>query len=119
MSGLIGIAVEEAKHAIEALGTPNVSLMTALAVAMRTTKHHWLVTNDEDRFKAALAAAGLFFGMGSLEFARIKKETDIIRKFSAIVAGAEAGLVFDINSLPDSDPDFEPIGLVKMWMETP
>lgn len=68
---------------------------------MLVTKNHWLITDEDERFKAAVAGVLLVVDSDTQE--RIRAELAFME---AITTG---GYVGDFN--------FEPVGLLRIWQE--
>ena len=90
-------------------------LVDRLRAAMENTKDHWMCTDEDGRFLAACLAA--VDGGTEEDRERVLSEIENIRKFSAFIAAAEAGLKIDADSLPKVEDQKEPIGLMKLWRE--
>lgn len=105
------VALTEAKHAIRA----DDSLEDQLRASPRATKDHWLVTNEGERFKAAVGAVMSFHGPESDAFKRLAWEVRQLDKISAMQQAALAGLSVDVGSLDFELGEYEPIGLLGMW----
>lgn len=103
------VALHEAKAAIVGID----GLEQRLRAAMRATRHHWMATNEEDRFKAAIGAVMLSYGEGSDEWKRLAWEVQQLGKISAMQQAALAGLSISLDSLDFSGG--EPIGLLALW----
>ncbi len=104
MDAIDAIAITEAKLAAEGKGT----LEERLEVAMHATKNHWLLTDEDRRFTAAIG--GVLLVSNEEEQERIKVELGILRALSAACSGAP----MDMTALPDPD-EYTPVGLQKMW----
>jgi hypothetical protein len=67
----IAIAVAEAEDAIQTLEADLAGMVRA---AMRATYEHWLVTDEDDQFLAAVAAVMEHYGKESPEGVRLASE---------------------------------------------
>lgn len=101
-NNLLMIAVTEAKAA----AGKETTLEGRLRAAMEATKNHWVVTSEDDRFRAAVA--GVMLLSNDEEKERIKLEIDQIRMLGA----AFSGIPVDFAVVKPLD---NPIGLMKMW----
>ena len=73
MNNLIHVAIAEAKAAAKLETT----LKGRLEAAMRATRNHWLVTDDDSRFQAAVAAA--YELSDDSDRTRIERELSVLR----------------------------------------
>ena len=89
-----------------------------LKASMKIAKHHWLVTAEDERFKAAVGAVMQSYGHGSPEWTQLETELKGLAQMSAIINAAQAGLVVDADSIELPPEGFKPIGLTKLWRET-
>lgn len=106
------IALTEAQSAIGGDGT----LIEKLKTAMLTTRDHWMCTDENEQFKAAVGAVMLHYGQNSDEFVRLEREMKSLNKVSAALNAAQAGVSVDFNSILDAKGDeYEPLGLLKLW----
>jgi hypothetical protein len=106
---LLAIALSDAKVDVDEEGG---DLTNRLKIAMKATMHHWLITDEGLRFKAAVGAVMQSFGEGSTEWEQIKKELQMINQLNAMMVASKAGLIV---SMPEPQEDFKPIGLLKLW----
>lgn len=100
----IMIAATEAKE--EAIGCK--TLTEQLRAAMNCTKDHWILTNEEDQFKAAIAAVMLLCPDDD----KIRIETEI--KQLNMLSAAMSGVPVDFGQM---DEIKDPIGLLGMWKD--
>ena len=70
MNSLMPVAIHEAKHAINDSDTIEDQIRSAMAV----TRHHWLVTDEEERFKSAVGAVMMHHGPESAVFQQLAWE---------------------------------------------
>ena len=105
MDARLMIAMTEAKIAAEG----EESLTGRLKAAMRATKNHWMLTNEDGRFRAAVGAVLLLSDEETQE--RIKKELTVLKTLSAAVDGVPVN--FEAVLIKEE----EVIGLIGMWNE--
>src|SRR4051794_9202399 len=105
ISASMSIAIAEAKIAPE----QEPDLDSQLRAAMKATHDHWLITNEEERFKAAVGAVIVISDQATR--VRIAQEIRILGSVSAAITGVPV----DFSALLDDN--FEPIGLLRMWKE--
>ena len=96
------IAVTEAKRAAE----KETTLEGRLKVAMNATKDHWMVTDAEEQFRAAIGAV-LLLSEGE-DKDRIMLEMKQLRILGAMANGVPV----DFEQIK---PLENPIGLTKLW----
>jgi hypothetical protein len=101
---LLAIAATEAKAAAASEST----LEAQLRAAMCVTRTHWLVTDEDDRFKAAVAAVFELSDPETQE--RLGAELQALRGLAEGKAGALFGML---------DAGQEPVGLLGLWREVP
>ena len=107
----VSIAIQEIKHHIPEEG----DLISKLMFAMSEARNHWMVTNDDEQFRSAVGAVMLHYGEGSEEFKRLEWEMGNLNRFSAALVAAQQGVMVDFGSVLDSDQEYEPVGLLKLW----
>lgn len=98
------IAVTEAKAAAK----NETTLEGRLEAAMNATKDHWLLTDEDGRFRAAKGAVLLLGEAEDKE--RIKFEIKQLRTLSAMMSGVP----IDFEKIEELK---NPIGLLKVWQE--
>ena len=103
--GVLAIAVSEAKHAAEGETT----LEGRLSKAMKATKNHWMATDENTQFRAAVGAVLLLSEGEDKE--RLEEEIAQLKAVQAMLSGVPVN--FDAM-----EPMENPIGLMKMWRET-
>jgi hypothetical protein len=96
---------------------PEMSLEDRLRAAMSATRGHWLVTNEDEQFRCAVGAVMLSYGPDAPEFDRLSWEMEGIRKVSAMITAASAGLSVNLSEDDFNTKQYEPIGLIAMWKE--
>lgn len=105
------ILITEAKAAAESNGG---SIVDRFKAAKQVAKSHWLVTDEDDRLSGAIVGVMGSYGRGTPEFERIEKEACLIRHLSTMMQAGAAGLSVTASDLEDG---FEPVGLLKLWLE--
>lgn len=105
MDARFTIAVTQAESAAKG----KESLVDRLKAAMRATKDHWLLTDEDGRFRAAIGGVLLISDEETQE--RIKKELLILRTLSAAIEG----IPVNMGALQLEPGDA--IGLMKLWKE--
>lgn len=93
ISGLTGEAVEE-----------------RLRAAMKSAQNHWLVTNEDAQFQAAVSA--VLLNADDEEKERIEGALSVLRGLSAAFSGVPVDIVPLLENAPKN-----PIGLKKLWDE--
>jgi hypothetical protein len=113
-SVLISINAQLAERDVKAA----TGLENKIKAAMRAVlRENWMDTNDDSMMRAALAAVMLDVGKESEDYQRIVSSVEALRKFSAFLNAAQAGLSVDITSaLPAEDAE-PPLPFVKWWHE--
>ena len=96
------IAVTEAREACKG----KKSLPKRVIVAMEATKHHWLVTDENKRFQAAIA--GVLLECSEKEKERVVEEMNALRTLDAILSGSRV----DMNTLKVPK---KPLKLMEIW----
>lgn len=111
---LIAINAQLAERDVKAA----TGLENKIKAAMRAVvRENWMDTNDDSMMRAALAAVMLDVGKDSPEYARIVASVDSLRKFSAFLTAAQAGVSVDLDSvLPKEDAE-QPLPLIAWWHE--
>jgi hypothetical protein len=87
-----------------------------LRAAMKATRNHWLVTTEDERFRAAVGAAMLLASDTDKE--RIRREIETLKRFSAAMVAAQQGVVVDFASVLPLEEPKDVIGLMNLWRET-
>jgi len=113
-AAIFGLMVEETK---DNLNSVNGDLLEILKVAMESTHTHWLMTDEDEQFQAAIAAVMLYYGEDREEYKRLKWEVEQIRKAVALVNAIQVGLSISLDSSFGENSKFSPIGLSKLWAE--
>ena len=99
------IAVTEAEEAAK----QEVDLKDKIIAAMKVTEDHWMITDEDLRFKAAIAGAiSACLSENSKE--RIIEEVNALSCLSTMLSGGSVDL--SEIKMPEN-----PIGLMKLWMD--
>lgn len=85
----MSLAILEIKPLVDI--TPG-GLTEKLSAAMNEAVDHWLVTNEDERFRAAVGAVMVHYGEGSEEFARLQEEMRDLNRLSAALNAMQVGL---------------------------
>lgn len=94
-----------------------VGLEAKIKAGMRAViRENWMDTNDDSMMRAALAAVLLDVGQDSEDGQKIVKTMDGLRKLSAILTAAQAGLSVNLSE-SDVDENFKPLPLIQWWKE--
>ena len=109
ISNCVMIAITETKMQIEIMS--NESVEARLKKAMELMQQHWLVTNQEEQFQAAIGAVLLTATEDEKE--RINGELKTLRALNA----AASGVPVDMTQAFESMESYEPIGLTKLWKD--
>lgn len=83
--------------------------------AAHVTRGHWLCTNQDEQFRAAVGAVMVDYGPNTPEFERLAVEMKSIQTLNAIFTAAQSGPSVNIT---DDLPEGEPIGLLNIWQES-
>lgn len=111
LSNSVMIAITEAKAAVQraVADEPDLSLEGRLRAAFAVTRHHWVVVDEEKRFRAGVGGAMLLASVEERE--RLEAELRALATLSAAIAGVPV----DIGGLAE----FEPVGLLGIWQSIP
>lgn len=112
-NNLIAIAMTEAASALEGLSS-GASKVDKLKAAMKVTKDHWLCTNEDEQFEAAVSAVMHVEGLESDFAKQILEECTNIGKLNAFFRAAQAGLEV---MPPEISAEYETLGLMRLWNE--
>jgi hypothetical protein len=88
-----------------------------LKASMKIAKHHWLVTAEDERFKAAVGAVMQSYGHGSPEWTQLEIELKALAQLSTMLNAAQQGMAIVPDSIELPPEGFKPIGLMKLWRE--
>lgn len=108
------MAMAEAQHALDG-NTGDIT--EKLKIAMNITRGHWLITDEDERFRSAIGAVMMHYGKDSQEFKRLEWELVQLRKISAGLNAMQQGISVDLESMVSEESEFKPIGLMKLWKE--
>lgn len=106
----IAIPMTEAKAAVERL-PEGTSLEDRIRTAMKATHRHWMVTDEDAQFRAAVAAAILTGSDDEQE--RLKQEVDSLKSLNALISGVPV----DLDRMVEQAKASQPVGLLKLWDE--
>ena len=117
MNAKIAIAMTEATAALDKSN----GIEENIKIAMRITKDHWICSDPDQQFYAALAAVVGLYGDESPEADRIEWECNKIKKAAVLLDAAQSGVIDDIDQMiKDLKKDakkYEPIHILKIWDE--
>lgn len=103
---MFALVATECREAIKNEAT----LEGRLRAAMKVAKHHWMMPDEDTKLKGAVASV---YEVSDEETkARIEVELKSLQYLSAMLAGVQV----DLNSIPKLE---NPIGILKLWQETP
>lgn len=103
-NAVLSIGITEAKAAAE--NEPSLDGM--LRAAMQAMKNHWMITDENEQLKAAVAAVMLLSDEETKD--KITREWKAAAAFSALLSG----LPIDMSCV---DMPENPIGIMKIWRE--
>jgi len=112
MVALMAIAATEARHACK--GEPDV--IERIKKAMKACRNHWMVTDEKEQFRAAVAAA-LLESEGE-EKDRIERSAQSLNRLGAMLNAMQAGVPVDIEAMAAEPQDADLIPLNKLWHDT-
>lgn len=108
---LLALAVMEAKSAIK----EGMTVEEMLRAAMKEARKLWVSTDEDLRLRGAIGAVLSTLGHEHPEYAEVVKSLDALRKASAFIQAAQAGLSVTL----DEDDMLEPkYPLMKFWNES-
>lgn len=115
---LTALVVREARDALASL-PPDADLDARLRAAMRAASGHWLVTNENEQLRGAVAAVVEHYGLGSPEADRLVREFRFLGRFGAMLDAAQRGVVTDLESVLGGEGEAvtDPVGLLRIWRE--
>lgn len=114
MNNLVLIAMTEAKAAVE---KTEGGLVEKLEASMRAVSNHWMVTNKDEQFQAAIGAVMDFYGGESEEVRHIEWEIGNIKRINSVLNSASNGIQLDWETVIEESDEFESVGLINMWQE--
>jgi hypothetical protein len=103
------VAIQETKMNIQNMADKPVE--NRLKKAMETMQNHWLVTNKDEQFQAAVGA--VLVTATDDEKERINAELRTLKALNAAMNGIPVDMGRAIEGLEGN----EPIGLTKIWKE--
>jgi hypothetical protein len=109
---VLAIAASDARSACK--GEPDI--MERIRKAMKACKNHWMETNENNQFRAAVAAA-ILESSGD-EKDRIERSAKSLNKVGAMLNALRAGVPVDIEAMACDDNFDDMIQLMKIWNET-
>jgi len=95
----------------EAIGLENKVKASMRAVI----RENWMATRDEELFRASVGGALLDVGLDSDDGTRLQRSIDVLKKFSAVLTAAQAGLSIDPDSWIPNEDDEAPLPLMGWW----
>lgn len=107
ISTSVMVAITELRTVAKEEGT----VKERLLATMKEARSHWLVTNDEEQFKAAVGAVIMESDHETQE--RIRAEMRVLNT----VGAAAAGIPVDWEAFVEDVPS-DPIGLLALWQST-
>lgn len=113
-NAVLSIAISELQSEIR---QTEGDMVAKMKVSMKYMRNHWMITNEDEQFRAAVGGVLEFYGQGSEEWMRLEEEMTNIKKASALVQALQAGIPVDVESMLEEQeiPKYEPIGLLKLW----
>lgn len=114
MNNIVLIAMTEAKMSVKATEG---GLIEKLKASMRAVSNHWMVTNKDEQFQAAIGAVMEFYGAESKEFRHIEWEIGNIKRINSALNSASNGIQLDWETVIEESDEFEAVGLISMWQE--
>src|SRR3954469_14107505 len=106
------IAAAEARSSCA--GEPDI--IERIKKAMRACHDHWMVTNETEQFRAALAAA--IMESPEEEKDRIGRSSKALNKVGAMLQALQAGVPVDFESMAAEKQDDDILPLRQLWNET-
>ena len=105
---LLSIIVAECQNVDEP------DLIERVKACMRRANDHWMVTDEEEQFKGALAAAMVLSETGDQE--RIKSSLKPLQAIGALMSGVPVDLERVLREQEEAkESGHEPIPLRKLW----
>jgi hypothetical protein len=97
-----------------------VTIEDKLRQVFRVAKDHWMIPDDENRFKSALGAM-LMHLKGGDDYDRLSRSITALGKLSATLHALKVGLPIDIEQVLEQqradNPNDDLIPLNKIWHE--
>lgn len=107
------IAAAEARS--RCAGEPDIT--ERIKKAMRACHDHWMVTNETEQFRAAVAAA-MLESPDEAEKDRIARSSKALNKVEAMLQALQAGVPVDFESMAAEKQDDDILPLRQLWDET-
>lgn len=86
-----------------------------LRAAMGAAKNHWMVLDKDTQLRGAIGAVMLYYPKDTEEYKRLAYEVSALRKLSAFLSAAQAGL--EVSVPEDEEEKQQPVGIMKLWQE--
>lgn len=112
MASIVMIAAAEARG--QCKDEPDV--IERVKKAMKACRNHWMVTDENEQFRAAVAAAML--ESDPVERERIERSAQALNKVGAMLKALQAGVPVDIEAMAAEKQDEDIIPLNKLWHDT-
>jgi hypothetical protein len=90
-------------------------LMRRIQKAMKAARNHWIVLDENDQFRGAIAAA--IIASEGAERDRIKRSAKALGRLGALFQALQAGLPVDLEGMAAEKQDEDLIPLRKLWDE--
>jgi hypothetical protein len=100
-----------ARAAKEATGLENKVKASMRAVI----RENWMATRDEELFRAGVGGALIDVGLDSEDGQRLERSILALKKFSAMLTAAQAGLSVNIESVLPGEGEEQPLPLMGWW----
>ncbi len=111
MTGGMMIAVHEARSACK--GEPDIT--KRIQKAMKVCKDHWMETNQDNQFRAALAAA--IMESDEPEKDRISRSSHALGRLGAMLNALQAGVPVDLEAMAAEKRDEDLLPLTALWRD--
>lgn len=113
MTENLPVQIYVAMQEVHRLVDPAASLEAQLQAAMKGVQHHWMATEEDHQFHAAIGAVLMNYTPDAPEWNRIKYELAQLKRLKTLFEAARLGLSVEGLHIPENAP--EPIGLLAMW----
>lgn len=114
ITGDMYVAIHEARAAAD---QENGDFAAKITAAMRATKNHWMVTDQDKQFRSAIGGLLLYYPPDSEEHKRLQHELHQLVQVSAFLNAARAGI--NVRMPEGFGEGAKPIGLLAKWKELP
>ena len=104
------IAADDIRYAIK----DEPDLVKRIEKAFAKAQDFWMSTDEDIRFRGALAAV-ILETTEAAEKERVISSKQALDKIVAVMRAAHAGIAFDVSSLPSKDDNLLP--LLRMWRD--